>query len=351
MTITEITRREFVGKGFMDEHQVIQKFFRNETSAMSYIRSRLLGKFEEAPPATSDRFIEEFSTDLLRHLVDHLEDKTIFWNACFRLFKEWRDPKKANKDRATSLRELIYMIHRFDHDHKEIFSREKERWLEELDAWDLGETPYPEKEKNLVYVQNVSLVHAWDLWPDERWERLYKNIVGSRDVNNEAQFELMLIVTQRLKWDAAKTMLLFQWTLNQSNLPETFYSRYFFHRLCLCGNSITKTAIEEQTRCQNELVDDILKTQGKFFYHAKNLPKGKKVKLGKALLEASELFDLKSFKCLGERRRSLLNREIAKLIQPPSEDETNILKPTTSASSGDGYMTSNYAGGYLGLAA
>ena len=318
---------------------------------MSYIQSRLLGNFEEAPPATSDRFIEEFPTDLLQRLADHLEDKAIFWNACFRLFKEWRDPQKADKNHARCLRELIYMIRQFDYYHKEMFGEEKDRWLEELDALNLQEIPYAEQEKNLVYVQNVSLVHIWDLWPDERWERLYKNIVGSRNVNNEAQFELMLIVTQRLKWDATKTMLLFQWTLNQSNLPETFYNRYFFHRLCLCGNSITKTAIEEQTRCQNQLVDDILKTQGKFFYHTKNLPKDKKVKFGKALLEASELFDLKSFKCLGERRRSLLDREITKLIQPPSEDETNMLKNTTPASSGGGYMMSSYAGGYLGLAA
>ena len=51
------------------------------------------------------------------------------------------------------------------------------------------------------------------------------------------------------------------------------------------------------------------------------------MRLGKALREASELFDLRSFKCLDEGKRSLLNRELDKLIHPPSEDETNMLKP------------------------
>ena len=326
----------------MDEQQVIRKFFKDETAAMAYIQSRLLGNFEEAPPPTSDRFIEEFPTDLLQHLVENLEDKSIFWNACFRLFKEWRNPKKADKKRATSLRELIYMIRQFDHYHKEMFTEEKVRWRGELDAWDVGESPYPEQEKNQVYVQNLSLVHIWEQWPEDRWARLYENIVGSRGVNNEAQFELMLIVTQHLKWDSAKTMQLFQWTLNRSNLPETFYNQYFFHRLCLCGNRMTNAAIEEQERCQRELVDDILKTEGLLFYH--RIPNDKRMSLGEALLEASELFDLKSFKCLDERRRSLLNRELAKLTQPPSEDETNMHKPNTTDSSGRGYMKRLYAG-------
>ena len=326
----------------MDEQQVIRKFFKDEDAAMSYIQSRLLGNFEEAPPPTSNRFIEEFPTDFFQHLVDYLEDKTIFWNACFKLFKAWREPTKADKNRAISLRELIYMIRQFDQYHKELFDEEKKRWRKELDTWDLGESPYTDQEKNLVYVQNLSLVHFWQLWPDDRWERLYENIVGASGVNNEAQFELMLIVAQNLKWDAAKTMQLFQWTLDGRNLPATFYNQYFFHRLCLCGNSMTNTTIEEQKRCQRDLVDDILKTQGKFFYH--NLNNDDRMALGNALLEASELFNLKSFKCLDERKRSLLNRELAKLIQPPSQDETNMLKPTATASSGSGYMKKLYAG-------
>ena len=325
----------------MDEQQVIRKFFKDEATATSYIQSRLLGNFEEAPPPTSDRFIEEFPTDLLQHLVDHLEDKTIFWNACFQLFKEWRDPEKADKNRATSLRELIYMIRRFDSYHKDMFGEEKNRWREELDAQNLRDTPYTDQEKNLVYIQNVSLVHIWDLWPAERWIKLYENILGSSGEHNETQFELVLILTQHLKWDTAKTMQLFRWTLDRRNLPETFYNRYFFHRLCLCGNSMTETAIEEQKRCQSEFVDDILKIQGKLFYH--NLSNEKRMALGKALLEASELFDLKSFQCLNERRRALLNRELVKLTQPPSEGKTSMLKSGTPMPSASGYMDAHYA--------
>lgn len=325
----------------MDEQQIIRRFFKDKTAAKSYIKSRLLGNFEEAPPPTSDRFIEEFPTDFLRQIVNNLEDKTNFWSACFQLFKAWRDPEHADKNRATGLRELIYMIRQFDSYHKEIFGAEKNRWQEELDAQNLGEIPYPEQEKNLVYVQNVSLVHIWDLWPDERWVRLYENIVGTSGENNEAQFELMLLLTQHLKWDAAKTMQLFQWTLDRNNLPGTFYNQYFFYRLCLCGNGMNETAIEEQQSCQREFVNNILKTQGTLFYH--NLSTGKKMALGKALLEASELFDWKSFKCLDERKRSLLNSELVKLTEPPSAEETNMLKSDATTSSGGGYMNRSYA--------
>ena len=324
----------------MDAQQIIGKFFKNETTAMSYIQSRLLENFEEAPPATSDRFIEEFPTDFLQHLVDHLKDKTIFWNACFQLFKKWRCPQKADKKRARSLRELVYMIRRFDYYHKEMFVQEKERWQAELDAHNLGETPYTEQEKNVVYVQNLSLVHIWDLWPDDRWEKLYENIVRERSVSNEAQFELMLIVTQHLKWDAVKTMQLFQWTLDGRDMPTTFFNQYFFHRLCLCGNSKTYTNTEEQKKCQNKLIGDIIKAQDQLIYTLLN---EEKATLGKALLEASELFELKSFQCLNERRRTLLNRELVKLTQPPSEGETSMLKSGIARPSEKGYMDAHYA--------
>lgn len=325
----------------MDEQRVIWQFFKDETTAVSYIRNRLLGNFEKAPPPISDRFIEEFPTDILQRLADDLEDTTIFWNACFRLFKEWRDPDKADDNRAKGLCELIYMIRQFTHHHKEAFGEENVRWQEELNARNLGETPYAEQEKNLVYAQNVSLVHIWNLWSDERWTRLYENIVRTSGENNEAQFELMLIVTQHLKWDAGKTMQLFQWALDRGNLPDTFYNQYFLHRLRLCGNGMTETDIEEQKRCQKEFVNDLLKTQGQLFY---NLPRGKKMILGKALREASELFDLKNFKCLDEGKRSLLNRELAKLIQPPSEKETNMSKTDSTTPSGVEYMNNNYVG-------
>lgn len=68
------------------------------------------------------------------------------------------------------------------------------------------------------------------------------------------------------------------------------------------------------------------------------------MRLGKALREASELFDLKSFKCLDEGKRSFLDRELAKLIQPPSEKETNMRKTDSTTPSGDEYMNNNYAG-------
>ena len=325
----------------MDEQQIIQQFFKDETTAVSYIRNRLLSNFDEAPPPISDRFIEEFPTDFLQRLVDDLEDTTIFWNACFRLFKEWRDPDKADENRAKGLCELIYMIRQFTHHHEGVFEEEKERWQEELNARNLGETPYAKQEKNLVYVKNVSLVHIWNLWSDERWTKLYENIVRTSGENNEAQFELMLIVTQHLKWDAGKTVQLFQWAMDRANLPNTFYNQYFLHRLRLCGNRMTETDIEEQKRCQRELVNDLLKTQGQLFY---NLPREKKMRLGKALREASELFDLKSFKCLDERKRSFLDRELAKLIQPPSEKETNMRKTDSMTPSGVEYMNNNYVG-------
>ena len=325
----------------MDEQQIIQQFFKNETTAVSYVRNRLLGDFDKAPPPISDRFIEEFPTDLLQRLVDDLEDTTIFWNACFQLFKEWRDPDKADPNRAKGLYELTYMIRQFNHHHEEVFGKEKERWQEELNTRNLGESPYAVQEKNLVYAQNLNLVHIWNLWSDERWIRLYENILRASSENNEAQFELMLIVTQHLKWDAGKTMQLFKWALDRGNLPKTFYNQYFLHRLRLCGNRMTETNIEEQKRGQRELVNDILKTQGQLFY---SLPNEQKMTLGKALREASELFDLKSFKCLDldERKRSLLGLELAKLIQPPTEKETNMRKTDSPTPSGVEYMNNNY---------
>ena len=291
-----------------------------------------------------DRFIEEYTTDLLQHLVDNLEDKSVFWNACFRLFKEWRDPEKADRESAAGMSELSYMIRQFNQHPEGISGQEKDRWQEELAPDHLSERPYIEQEKNTVYVQNLTLVHLWNIWPVDRWTKLYENILGSSDVNNEAQFELVSIVTQHLDWDTAQTRQLFQWAVDQDNLPDTFYKQYFFHRLCLCGNSMTDISIDEQRRCQRQFVDDILKTQGQLFY---TLAYEKKKPLGKSLLEATKLFDLKSFKCLDERRRGLLERELFKLTKPPSETETSMLKTGTTTPSSHGYMVANYAGDTL----
>ena len=105
---------------------------------------------------------------------------------------------------------------------------------------------------------------------------------------------------------------------------------------------MTETDIEDQKRCQRELVNDLLKTQGQLFY---NLPREKKMILGKALREASELFDLKSFKCLDEGKQSLLDRELDKLIHPPSEEkETNMCKTDSTTPSGVEYMNNDYVG-------
>ncbi len=327
----------------MNEKQIIKQFFQNEDDAISYVRNRLLGNFGKAPPPTSDHFIEEFPTDVLQHLVlsNDLEDKAIFWNACFRLFKEWRDPEKANQDNAAGLGELVYMIRQFSRYYEEIFNEEKERWEEELKNPErLRVDTYIEQEKNMVYTQNLSLVHIWNLWPKTVWLKLYENILKASKVNNEAQFELMLIAAQHLDWDAKKTRQLFQWTLARDHLPKTFYNEYFFHRLYLCGHQTNNTDIKKQKDCQTKLVDDILKTHGCLF---ETLPREQKKALGKALLEASELFDLKSFKCLDRRKRSLLKRELDKLAQPPSEKEVSIRKPATEALSGGGFMSTAYA--------
>ena len=329
----------------MNKEQIIRQFFQNEDDAISYVRNRLLGDFDKAPPPTSDRFIEEFPTDVLQHLVlsSDLEDKTVFWDACFNLFKEWRDPGKADQDSTTGLGELVYMIRQFSRHHEEKFSEEKNRWQEELkNPEPLRVDTYIEQEKNMVYSQNLSLVHIWNLWPKTEWLKLYENILKASKVNNEAQFELMLIAAQHLDWDATKTRQLFQWTLTQDNLPKTFYNEYFFRRLHLCGNHLNNTDIEEQKNCQTRLVDDILKTHGCLF---ETLPREQKKALGKALLEASELFDLKSFKFLDERKRFLLERELDDLTQPPSENEVSIHKFRTETSTGSKYMSNQYAGG------
>ena len=328
----------------MEEQQMIQQFLMDEDTAISYIRNRLLGNFDKAPPPTSDRFIEEYTTDILQHLVENLEDKSVFWDACFRLFKEWRDPEKADRESAAGLSELTYMIGQFNQHPEGIFSQEKDRWQKELAPEDLGERPYTDQEKNTAYVQNLNLVHLWNLWPVERWTKLYENILGPSDINNEAQFELILTVTQHLDWDTKKTGQLFQWALTQDKLPETFYNQYFFHRLCLCGNSMTDTSKEEQEGCQSKFVDDILKAQGQLFY---NLSNEKKEPLGKFLLEAVELFDLKSFKCLSEGKKTLLKREIIKLIKPPPQGKTGMLKSGTMTPALDGYMDTHYAGDIL----
>ncbi len=325
----------------MDEQQIIRHFFKDEDSAISYIQNRLLGNFDDAPPPTGDRFIEEYATDILQHLVYDLEDKSIFWNACFRLFKEWRDPEKADQEHATGLSELAYLIRQINQNNEKVFSEERYRWQKELDPQNLRVIPYVTQEANLVYTQNLSLVHIWSLWPNDRWLRLYENILKASEVNNEAQFELMLITIQHMKWDVMKTRQLFRWALDRDNLPKTFYNQYIFHRLCECGNSMTDTSTKEQKICQSKLVGDILITHDQLFY---SLPKEQKEALGKALLEASELLDLKSFKCLDKGKRALLKRELDKLVQPPSEGETCMIKSNTEASSEHRFMKADYAG-------
>ena len=327
----------------MNEQQIVEQFFQNEGSAISYIRNRLLGNFDKAPPLISDRFVEEFPTDVLQHLVlsNDLEDKSVFWDACFHLFQEWRDPETANESSTAGLSELVYMIRQFNRYHEDVFKEEKERWEEELkNPEPLRVNTYKEQEKNVVHTQNLSLVHIWDLWPDSKWSELYEHILQTGSVNNDAQFELMLMTAQHLDWDKTKTRQLFQWTLAQDHLPKTFYNEYFFNRLYLCGSQTNNTDIKEQQNCQTRLVDDILKNHEWFFGI---LTSEKKMALGEALLEASKLLDLKSFKCLGKRKRLLLEQELDKLTQPPSDGQSSMRKSSTGASSDGGFMSSVYA--------
>ncbi len=327
----------------MNEQQIIRQFFQNEGSAISYIRNRLLGNFDKAPPLISDRFVEEFPTDVLQHLIlsNDLEDKSVFWDACFHLFQEWCDPQKANENSAAGLSELVYMIRQLSRHHEDIFREEKERWEEELKNFEpLRVNTYKEQEQNVVYTQNLSLVHLWDLWPDIKWSELYKHILEANDADNDAQFELMLMTVQHLDWDATKTRQLFQWILARDNLPKTFYNEYFFNRLYLCGPQTNDTDTEKQKDCQIKLVNDILITCGCL---SETLTHDQTKTLGEALLEASELFDLKSFKCLDERKRSLLKRELEKLAYPPSAEEVSIHKSSTGNSTRRNYMSNQYA--------
>ena len=320
----------------MNNEQIIGKFFQNKQDAIAYVRSRLLGNFHEAPPPPSDRFIEEFPTDVLQHLVlsDDLVDKAIFWDACFDLFQEWSDPRKADGNNASGLSELIYMIRQFSHYHEDIFKEEKKRWEEELKKTEpLQIHTCSEPEKNMVYTQNLSLVHIWDLWKQAEWSELYEHILATKSVNHDTQFELMLITAQKLDWNETKIRGFFEWTLaHQDHVPATFYNEYFFNRLYLCGS---------RKDCQEKLVDDTLKACG---WLSEILTCEQKKTLGKALLEASQLFDLKSFKCLGKIKRSLLKDELGKLANPPSEEEVNIYKPITETPDRNNYMSNQYAG-------
>ncbi len=327
----------------MNEKQIVSQFFQNEDAAISYILNRLLGDFDKAPPPISDRFIEEFPTDVLQHLVlsNDLEDKSVFWDACFHLFQEWRDPETANESSTAGLSELVYMIRQFNRYHEDVFKEEKERWEEELkNPEPLRVNTYKDQEKNVVYTQNLSLVHLWNLWPDNKWSELYEHILKTESANNDAQFEIMLITTQNLDWEITKTRQLFQWTLSQDRIPKTFYNKYFFNRLYMCGPQENNTDIEKRKDCQTKLANEILIACQ---YLSEILPREQKEALGKALLEASELFDLKSFKCLYERKRSLLKRELDKLAYPPSEEEVNIHKFSTGNSTGNNYMSNQYA--------
>ena len=282
----------------MNKEQIIEKFFQNKRDAIAYVRNRLLSKFDKAPPPANDRFIEEFPTDVLQRLAlsDALVDKAIFWDACFDLFQEWRDPQKADKNSAAGLSELVYMIRQFSRYHKDIFKEEKKRWEEELKKPEpLQVCTYSEPEKNAAYTQNLSLVHIWGLWPPNKWSELYEHILRTESLNHDTQFEVMLITAQHVDWNATKIREFFEWTLaHQDHLPAAFYNEYFFNRLYLC---------DPRKDCQKKLVNETLKA---CVWLSEILTREQKKTLGKALLEASQLFDLKSFKCLDEEKRSLL---------------------------------------------
>jgi len=327
----------------MNEEQVIGDFFQNENMALEYVRNRLLGNFEKAPPQISDRFIEEFPADFLQRLILALEKKEkgeTFWNVCLQLFQEWRDPEQANPESSKGLSELVRMILQIDRHHEELFRSARENWHQELNHPQLKEGLYDTHEKNLVHAQNLSLVNAWGLWPDRdmRWSMLYENILCSDNPDDEAQYEIMLIVTQRLTWDIDKTRKLFEWTMNRNNLPGTFYSQYMFHCLCGCGNHKTETDIAEQRRCQTKLVKNVLKAQQPFLFRFNDREKTRK--LGESLSEASKIFRWKSFKCLDEKRLELLDQEINKLVHPPSPQETSLTRTGCSTTE---YMSSKYS--------
>lgn len=108
----------------MNEEQVIGDFFQSEEQASGYVRNRLLGNFDKAPPQISDRFIEEFPSDLLQRLLlvlEKNEKSKIFCDICLRLFKEWIDPEQATPESSQGLSELVRMVRQIDRYHGELF--------------------------------------------------------------------------------------------------------------------------------------------------------------------------------------------------------------------------------------
>ncbi len=199
------------------------------------------------------------------------------------------------------------MIRQINHSSPDILEKEKSRWKQALNPQGMRVALYDLEEKNRVYVQGLSLVHIWNLWPDAKWTELYENILESDSPDSETQYEIMLIVIQHLPQDDTSMVRLFRWTMSRGNLPKNFYNEYFLHRLCMCGNRRTDTDMEQQKACQGKLIDDILKARISYF---RNGDKDKTKLLGKYLSDASELFDLKSFNCLDASRLELFRAEL-----------------------------------------
>lgn len=331
----------------MDIDQVISQYFKNENIASQYIRNRLLGNYDQAPPQTVNRFIEEFPTDLLQQLIRNLNDKHIFWNACFKLYQGWRSSKNANQESIRGLTELVTLIYQINKSEPEILASEKERWKHELKSTKHTIQLCETDDENLIFIQYLNMIHLFDVWSDNRWLNLCSEILNSNDNVGIVQYDILLIVFQHLKWDRKLTGNLFEWTLKKRNLPSNFFNQYFFQRLCGCGNRKSNESLENQKNCQMDFIKDILFAQRKFFNEHSN-DKTKIIKLGNLLGDAIDMLHWKSFECLNNENIKLLRLEIDKLQTPPSSDEKTII--TTEAKSPPNYMSSRYSATTLAAA-
>ena len=314
----------------MTTDSLINKYFCDEERAQSYVSNRLLGNYEQAPPAIppegSGLQLEPYRTDALIDVALNLEDKSIFWSACLASFEQWRDLDTADEASAAAMYHLVYMITELS-ERDELPADFEASFQSILGAGELKLRLPTSVAAISVYTSLVTLVDLWQLWGSTNWQYLFDELRTKGSADSERQCALMLTVSKNIDWNEDKTKDFVYWAAGAERCPGNLIRKYYALRLRAGGINGKNGATEGQILFRKDFFKQFLK--GIHYAHVSiSYDKTKLQRWTFTLKDISQFFKTQSFD-VGAPKAELLQKFMYLcLIDLTSRSTKNKKHPT-----------------------
>ena len=281
----------------MTTDSLIAKYFCDEQRAQSYVSNRLLGNYEQAPPAIppegSGLQLEPYRTDTLIDVALNLEDKSIFWSACLASFEQWRDLEAASENKATAMYHLVYMLTELSK-RSDLPENFKTSFRATLNARVLKPSLPSDVAAASQYASLVALADLWQLWDSTSWQQLFDELRTKGSADSERQCALMLTASKNIDWNEDKTKNFVCWAAGAERCPGNLIRKYYALRLRTGGINDKNGATEEQVHFRQNFC-------GRFLlgaYEARESIRSSETKIQRwsfTLKDLAKFFDTPSF--------------------------------------------------------